>query len=218
RKNNYRQQAVYILHGDADDNVPVSEARNMRDVLKEFHTDLQYFEQPGANHWWDAGNDDGADCLDWQPIFDTFARRRLPRIYEVQSVDFTTVCPEHTADCHWARIEMQQVQLAPSRVQLKLLPGKGVFEGSTENVARLSLQLEGVITPRENVSLNLDGVELKDVSWPKSGRLQLRRGEKGWAVIEATTPALKGPRRYGWFKNAFRHQFLLVYGTQGSAA
>src|SRR5690606_1583172 len=46
RKNNYRQQAVYILHGDADDNVPVSEARNMRDVLKEFHTDLQYFEQP----------------------------------------------------------------------------------------------------------------------------------------------------------------------------
>jgi len=217
RKNNYRQQAVYILHGDADDNVPVSEARNMRDALKEFHTDLQYFEQPGANHWWDAGNDDGADCLDWQPIFDTFARRRLPRINEVQSVDFTTVCPEHSADCHWARIEVQQVQLAPSRVQLKLLPNRAVFEGSTENVARLSLQLDGVITPREKVSLKLDGIELNDVDWPKSGRLQLRRGADGWAVIDAPGANLKGPRRYGWFKNAFKHQFMLVYGTQGSA-
>lgn len=218
RKNNYRQQAVYILHGDADDNVPVSEARNMRDALKDFHTDLQYFEQPGANHWWDAGNDDGADCLDWQPIFDTFARRRLPRIYEVQSVDFTTVCPEHTADCHWARIEMQQVQLAPSRVQLKLLPNQGVFEGTTENIARLSLQLEGVITPREKITIKLDGAELSEIAWPESGRLHLRRGAKGWAVIEAPGAAMKGPQRYGWFKNAFRHHYVLVYGTQGSAA
>jgi dienelactone hydrolase len=218
RKNNYRQQAVYILHGDADDNVPVTEARNMRDALKEFHTDLQYFEQPGANHWWDAGNDDGADCLDWQPIFDTFARRRLPRINEVQSVDFTTVCPEHTADCHWARIEMQQQQLAPSRVQLKLLPNKGEFEGSTENVARLSLQLAGVISPRETVTIRLDGLEPLTAAWPASGRLHLRRGSGGWAAIEPPAATRKGPQRYGWFKNALRHNFLLVYGTQGSAA
>ncbi|MCB9932027.1 MAG: prolyl oligopeptidase family serine peptidase [Planctomycetes bacterium] len=217
-KNNYRQQAIYILHGDADDNVPVSEARDMRAALKDFHTDLQYFEQPGANHWWDAGHDDGADCVDWQPIFDTFARRRLPHINEVQSVDFTTVCPEHSADCHWARIEMQQRQLAPSRVQLQLLPNKGVFEGNTENVARLSLQLAGVISQREAVTLKLDGGELQNVAWPTGGRLHLRKGAEGWEVIEESPRAHKGPHRGGWFKNAFNHEFLLVYGTQGSAA
>ena len=216
-KYNYKAQGVYILHGDADDNVPVSEARHMRDVLKEFHTDLQYFEQPGAGHWWDAGHDNGADCLDWQPIFDMFARHRLPKDSEVQAVDFTTVCPEHSADDHWARIEMQEKQLAPSRVQISLYPNKGIFEGTTENVTRLSLQVQGVISARETITVKLDGSELKDLAWPESGRICLRRDEAGWRSVGAPSAQLKGPQRYGWFKNAMNHSFLLVYGTNGSA-
>ena len=217
RKHNYKQQAVYILHGDADDNVPVTEARRMRDTLKEFHTDLQYFEQPGAGHWWDAGNDHGADCVDWQPIFDTFARRRLPRAHEVQEVDFTTVNPGHSADCHWARIEMQQVQLAPSRIQLKLRPSRGLIEGITDNVSRMSLQLSGVLAERETLTVKLDGGEIS-VRWPASGRVHLRRSAEGWALIEAPGAALKGPQRYGWFKDAFKNHSVYVYGTQGSAS
>jgi dienelactone hydrolase len=217
RKYNYKSQGVYILHGDADDNVPVTEARKMRDALKEFHTDVGYFEQPGAGHWWDGGHDNGADCVDWAPMFDMFARRRLPQINEVMSVDFTTVCPEHSADCHWARIEMQDKQLAPSRVQINLAPNLGVFEGTTENVTRMSLQVDGVLAVRESLSVKLDGSEIS-ITWPDSGRVYLRKIDAGWQVIEAPTASLKGPHRYGWFKNAFNHAFVYVYGTQGSEA
>lgn len=215
RKHNYSQQGVYILHGDADDNVPVTQARKMRDVLKEFHTDLGYFEEPGAGHWWDRGHDDGADCLDWRPMFDMFSRRRLPRINEVQHVDFTTVCPEHSADCHWARIEMQGKQFAPSRVQIELFPNRGVFEGTTDNVTRLSLQVEGVISSREMVTIKLDGSEL-EAAWPEDGRIYLRKADGAWKVGERAEAALKGPHRYGWFKNAFNHNFMYVYGTGGT--
>lgn len=215
RKHNYSQQGVYILHGDADNNVPVTQARKMRDVLKEFHTDLGYYEEPGAGHWWDRGHDGGADCLDWRPMFDMFSRRRLPRINEVQHVDFTTVCPEHSADCHWARVEMQEQQFAPSRVQIELFPNRGIFEGTTENVTRMSLQLDGVISAREEITLKLDGGELK-TAWPESGRLYLVRDDGAWAVGEKPSMQLKGPHRYGWFKNAFNHKFVYVYGTHGA--
>jgi dienelactone hydrolase len=215
RKHNHSQQGVYILHGDADDNVPVTQARRMRDVLKEFHTDLGYYEEPGAGHWWDRGHDDGADCLDWRPMFDMFSRRRLPRINEVQHVDFTTVCPGHSADCHWACIEMQNKQFAPSRVRIELFPNRGVFEGTTENVTRLSFQVDGVISSRESVAIKLDGSEL-EAAWPEDGRIYLRKSDGAWKVGERAEAALKGPHRYGWFKNAFNHGFVYVYGTQGS--
>lgn len=217
RKHNYSQQGVYILHGDADDNVPVTQARKMRDVLKEFHTDLGYYEEPGAGHWWDRGHDGGADCLDWRPMFDMFSRRRLPRINEVQHVDFTTVCPEHSADCHWARIEMQDKQFAPSRVQIELFPNRGVLEGETENVVRMSLRVEGVASEREAVTIKLDKTEMT-VPWPVGGRVHLGMADGAWTVIDEPAADLKGPHRYGWFKNAFNRQFVYVYGASGTDA
>ncbi len=63
---NYLEEGVYILHGDADDNVPVSEARAMRKVLAEFHRDFDYHEQPGAGHWWPIAWT-GRRCLIFSP-------------------------------------------------------------------------------------------------------------------------------------------------------
>lgn len=82
---NLRGRGVYILHGDADDNVPVSEARAAREKLiamgmKEGE-DFGYHEQAGAGHWWDApinGEDlPGAACLDWPGIFEVFRKHTL---------------------------------------------------------------------------------------------------------------------------------------------
>lgn len=75
---NLARRAVYILHGDADDNVPVSEARAMRDLVTPITTDLGYYEQPGAGHWWDASPDvPGTDCVDWAPMFERMQAVRL---------------------------------------------------------------------------------------------------------------------------------------------
>src|SRR5262249_61969976 len=57
---NYAQHGVYILHGDADDNVPVGHARLMKKVLETFHRDLGYHEQKGAAHWWHGSDEPGA--------------------------------------------------------------------------------------------------------------------------------------------------------------
>ncbi len=214
-KQNYAQQGIYILHGDADDNVPVTEARNMRDALKEFHKDLQYHEEPGAGHWWNRGNDDGADCVDWAPMMDMFARRRLPAAGEVMSVDFTTVCPGNSDQCHWVSIHQQQKQLEPSRVQLTAEPNRGRIVGTTTNVRTLRLDVTNVVQPREQVVLEIDGTSV-DVPWPDDGPVWLTRVEDGWRVSKPPSPQQKGSHRYGLFKNSMRNRFVLVYGTRGN--
>ncbi|MCX5688410.1 MAG: hypothetical protein NTV94_01225, partial [Planctomycetota bacterium] len=62
--------------GDADDNVPVTQARAGREALDKAGIPYGFHEQPGAGHWW--GNaDSGAACLDWPATWETFSKARL---------------------------------------------------------------------------------------------------------------------------------------------
>lgn len=83
---NLKERGVYILHGDADDNVPVTEARAAKEKLLAMGlkegTDFGYHEQPGAGHWWDAPDAEGKDqpgaaCVDWLAIFEMFRKHDL---------------------------------------------------------------------------------------------------------------------------------------------
>lgn len=217
-KHNYKSQGVYILHGDADDNVPVTEARAMRDALREFHNDLHYHEEPGVGHWWDRGHDAGADCLDWSPMWDLFAKRRLAVPGEVMNIDFTTVCPENSDSCFWASIHMQQVQLEPSRIQLSAEPNHGRISGTTVNVSRLRLDVAKILHASGEVILTLDGDAELAAPWPQDGVLWLQRAGEKWLLTEKPSPKLKGPHRYGLLKNGMTRNVVLVYGTGGSAA
>lgn len=218
-KYNYAQEAVYILHGDADDNVPVTEARAMRDALKDFHTDLHYYEQPGAGHWWDQGDqadDRGADCLDWRPFFDLFARRRLPATTEIRELDFSTVSPAISATCHWLTIARQQRPCELTRMQVRIDPGMRRVRGTTQNAQLICLHLNGVIKAGPGLKLELDG-EAIEIAVPESGEVWLHRGQ-AWEAATAPAPQTKQPRRYGGFKEAFDNQFIIVYGTGGDEA
>jgi dienelactone hydrolase len=207
---NYAQEGVYVLHGDKDDNVPVTEARAMRALLGTFHPDFAYHEQPGAGHWW------GNPCVDWPPLVDFLQRRKLPTPAEVRQVDFTTASPGVSAWCHWAAIEAQAVQGKFSSVKLEQDPGKRRFAGTTVNVARLALDV-GHLKPGESVRVELDAQKLAEVQWPASGtRLWFRREGEKWSAAAAPSPAAKGPHRYGPFKDAFRNEVLFVYGTRGT--
>lgn len=81
-----RSMPISILHGDADDNVPVSEARLAAQILRDAGIPFTLFEQPGAGHWWTgplpAGFDAsqwGAACLDWPPFFTELFAGAAPR-------------------------------------------------------------------------------------------------------------------------------------------
>jgi len=207
---------VYVLHGDADDNVPVSEARAMRGLLAPFHHDLNWHEQTGAGHWWDTSDEPGADCVDWPAIFDLFARRRLPSASEVREVEFVTANPCVAATRAWVTIEAQQRALAPSVARLRCDPHQRRFLGETANVARLALDVAHM-TPGAPVHVALDGEKPLSLPWPAQGtRLWLERTEGAWRAAAPPSALLKGPRRSGPFKDAYRHRFALVYGTRGT--
>jgi poly(3-hydroxybutyrate) depolymerase len=213
---NLAPRGVYILHGDADDNVPVTEARTMREHLSAFHRDLAWHEQPGAGHWWDSSPEPGAECVDWAPMFDHFARRRLPADREVRDVSFTTANPAVSARCHWATIEAQERALVPSSVSLRCDPLSRRFAGATTNVARLSLSVAH-LAPGAPLAVELDGQTLAGIPWPSGEpRLWLERGGGRWKVATKPSAAVKGPHRAGPFKDAFRHRMLFLYGTRGT--
>ncbi|MCE9559510.1 MAG: S9 family peptidase [Armatimonadetes bacterium] len=206
-KQNFAQQGIFVLHGDADDNVPVSEARTMRKELEPFHKDLHWFEQPGAGHWWDADPAPGADAVDYKGIFDLFKDRKIPLDSQVSDLQFATSSPSVSAKCHWATIEQQVIPY--TRSSLDLHRSKGSITGTTDNVARMTLTLS------EPMTLTLDGNELS----AKKGQVFLEKVISGWKINSKPTPASqKNPVRGGTIKSIFDHGVVFVYGTRGKDA
>jgi dienelactone hydrolase len=214
---NYLHYGVYILHGRADDNVPAKQAQIMKQHLSAFHHDLVYHEQPGAGHWWDVSDEPGADCVDWAPLFDFFARHYRPANESVRQVDFVTPNPGVSAWCYWVGIGGQIQQLKPSAVSLRHDPVRRRFVGNTENVAWLVLDLNHVQTDRP-LTVELDSQKLTGIPYSSEARsIWLKRDGEKWSVVSRPRLALKGPHRYGPFKDAFRNNLLFVYGTAGTA-
>jgi pimeloyl-ACP methyl ester carboxylesterase/nucleotide-binding universal stress UspA family protein len=207
---NYAGNGVYVLHGEADDNVPVSQARTMRKVLADFHPDFAYYERPGAGHWW------GSACVDWPPLFDFLKQHTLPKPETMPPVDFVTVSPAVSARYRWATVEAQVHPWKPSTVNLRFDAAQRRFSGKTDNVARLALDLAHV-PAGESVKVDVDGQKMEPLAWPeKEPRLWIERKDNQWTPIARPSPTLKGPHRGGPFKDAFRHRFLFVYGTRGT--
>ena len=217
---NLAPNGVYILHGDADDNVPVEQARIMRRALGEFHPDFVYHEQPGAGHWW------GNPCVDWPPLFAFLGSRVIPDPAEVARVDFTTASPGVSNRMRWATIEGAAKPATPSAVHLVRDRQKFTIRGTTENVSRLTLDVAaafgkgGETAP---ITVELDGKTLGKLSpgpasQSSARRIQLAKSGDSWSIAgEPGAGPRKTPARMGPFKAAFRDRFLMVVATQGDA-
>jgi len=217
---NLAPAGVYVLHGDADDNVPVSQARFMREELAQFHTNWAYYERPGAGHWW------GNACVDWDPMFEFFSHNVLPPDRDVLELAFATFNPAIASTCRWASIQRQRRSMELSRIEAELTASQRRFTLKTENVTRLELDWSALaaapdaaggdpVLPRgEPVTIEIDGESL-EVSWPEADRLALELDE-AWAVAGAVSEG-KTPARAGPFKRAFENDCVLVYATGGEA-
>ncbi len=87
---NFAQNSVYIIHGAQDDNVPVGQAQTMFDTLGPIVPELTFYKDPGGRHWWDNDpNEDGADCVDWEPMISVMEARTL----DLFPLDFTARTP-----------------------------------------------------------------------------------------------------------------------------
>ena len=206
---NLKATGVYILHGDADDNVPVREARTMRDHLAKLGIAFHYHEQPGAGHWWETSDEPGAECVDWPPMFDFFARRQI--LERPREIDFTTANPFVSSECHWVAIHQQQRPLEFSRVQIRFDPHRNRYVGTTQNVEALSIHLA-----KEGATLDLDGTTFV-LRGAEGSRIILTRESGRWHQVSAIPPGHKNPARSGPFKSVVGNRLLLVYGTRGSS-
>ncbi len=74
---NLRGVPILMLHGDADDNVPLRQAQLMRERLDAAAIPHVLQVRPGAGHWWDDPATPGADCVDWPAMFDMFRTARV---------------------------------------------------------------------------------------------------------------------------------------------
>ena len=129
---------------------------NVVERLAPIHHDLIYHEQPGVSHWWDLSDEPGADCVDWPPLFDFFARHARPLKYEQHTVDFSTANPSITSSDRWVTIVRQERQGEISRVVLQAEPFSRRISGTTQNITLFSIDL-GVLETGDSVHLEIDG-------------------------------------------------------------
>ena len=206
---NIANRGVYILHGDADDNVPVDQARTMRSTLADFHPDFAYHEQPGAGHWW------GNACVDWPPLTRFLSEHPRPAPEASLSIDFRTFHPGISSRMAWAEIHTQAQWGQLSSIQLKADPAGKKITGTTANVTRLALRNPGW-PQTANWSLSLDSQTIPLTPFEKDQPIHLVRAPDGWKTQQTPPPAdSKKPGRAGPLKEALRRNMVYLVGTAG---
>lgn len=213
--NNAIGLGIYILHGSADDNVPASESRTMAKLLEGFHRNWIYHEEPGQGHWWDKSEEPGADCVDWPPMFDFFARQIIPKDASVRNISFVTANPGVSSTRHWITIQQQITPLKLSRVEAYVEPILRRYTCKTENTKRLTLSLEPVISGE--ITAQIDDQKIEKITWPiGNNNLEFKKENGTWKQVQKLNESEKGPHRNGPFKESFQKNMVFVYGTAGT--
>ncbi|PXX28260.1 prolyl oligopeptidase family serine peptidase [Arenibacter sp. ARW7G5Y1] len=201
---NYLHHGVYVLHGEKDNVVPTSIARDMRERLGQFHPDFTYYEYPGGTHWY------GDHSVDWEPIFNLFKQRTIPQAKDIKKLEFSTGSPGVSASSHFIAIHHQQI---PFEVSSFDFSWDTVLKVDTKNVSLLEIDFTQLPGDINNIEIN--GLAVK-IPVKKSTFFKELDGE--WKIVDKPTLKEKGPHRYGGFKDAFRNDVVFVYATKGSQA
>jgi poly(3-hydroxybutyrate) depolymerase len=217
---NLKGTGIYILHGDADDNVPVAEARRASEELTKLDIPFEYHEEPGVGHWWDKEGP-GTACVDWAPMFELFRSRTLPRAGErtewhARALMAGVALPpsdgvridraEHAGKMATADVS---VDAASGKITITTSNAAAITLGSQVcgDVASCAFEIDGKATKAAKHGTRVSVVKLADGRWVDAsegpGSSAANRGFEGVPV---------GP-----FKNAFTSRFVQVYGTRGTA-
>jgi poly(3-hydroxybutyrate) depolymerase len=134
-KANLAERGVYIIHGDADRNVPVEQGRRMFRELMGIVSELYMHEEPGARHWWDGDPRPGARCVDFPPLFDLMRRsRRDPMDLDF---DFVSPAPWVSPRHRYVTVEAARDPYRPFEVQSRRSGSRVTL--TTDNVASVVL-------------------------------------------------------------------------------
>ena len=153
---NLFERCVYVIHGDADDNVPVREARDMVALLEDDVEHLEYHEQPGAGHWWNVDPEPGADCVDWPAMFDMMEGETI----DPHDLDFDFITPSPWVSPRYTYVTIRSLISPWEDGRLASSSDGSTVTLTTTNVR--SLTLDGDILTAEGVDLVVvDGEEVE---------------------------------------------------------
>ncbi|HJP03345.1 MAG TPA: prolyl oligopeptidase family serine peptidase [Planctomycetota bacterium] len=203
---------TFVLHGEADDNVPPSEARSMLAALEAAGGEPRSHFAQGRGHWWDGDAAPGADCLTWPGIFELFAEERRRAV--PSEVSFTTIGPGVDAEHFGLRVEQLVHWGRPGRARAWPLADEQALALELDNVGCLGL------SARWTAGISRLRVGESELELPAgTGPLWLRLEEGIWSASRSGPPAAeKHAGRTGPFKKAFDRRFLIVYATAGTEA
>lgn len=214
---NLKDRAVYVLHGNSDNNVPAAQSRRMAELLAKFHHDWIYREEGGSHFWNSKESDSSTACVDWPEMMQSFARHVLPPDAAVRSLEFVTPNPRVTSQLHWLTVHAQVHHGELSRVKAWCWPLKREFEAETENVAVLRLDTKHLRT-QGPITVRLDGKGVVALAPDNAGGIWFERSGGEWRAANSPAASTKGPHRYGPVKEEVDRRFVVVYGTKGDAA
>jgi pimeloyl-ACP methyl ester carboxylesterase len=189
-KENLKDKGVYIIHGTADDNVPIWHAETMFELLTDVVPDLFFHKEEGAGHWWDASDDPGVDCVDWAPLFALMKEREV----DPMPLNF-----HYTAPSPWINSEFSYVTYDAMESPDSLGTLDSVQEGTTVTLTTTNIR---------RMTLNTGALENLGVTdlVVNGATVSLEEDEAAWG-----TETGKKPHVYGPFNQIFHAPFCIVY-------
>ena len=204
---NLADRGVYVIHGTADDNVPWSEGKALHQKVSQFSKDVHHHWQDGAGHWWDGPLAEGADCIDWPPLFALMQERPLDP-FEL-SFRRLSPGPYYSADHSYLRLD--QAWTAMLDVQ-----AESIFDG-----AALKLTLRNVRRARvDGAALRKRG--LTELQWRSADAAGVLGGWQTAALPEG--PLDLGPAggkrvgQSGPFNQVFQRAFAIIVADDDVAS
>jgi len=189
---NLTNRAVYLIHGTADNVVPIGEAYTLEAAAKAVTSLVDHHWEPGAGHWWDNTPEiPGADCVDWPQLFDLMKNRKLDPTE--LTFTFKSSAPWYSASYSFVTLQSSIDPLKPCTVAAQ--EGNATAESVTTTNVR-SLVLDGKALKAKGRSfIDVDGKTLAVTDGPMQ--------------IGPTTG--KRPLASGPYNQVFHRPFLFVY-------
>ena len=194
---NLAGDSVYIIHGSADDNVPVSHAQQMFTTLTPIVSELTYHEEPGARHWWDLDDTEpGADCVDWEPMVDAMEQTTVDPL--PLSFSWTTPGPWVSDDHSFVRVLSADSPM--ENVAVTSAVNGSALDVTTTNVRGMQIQANA-LTDAGVTALTVDGEAVA----------------LDGSVITLGETSGKSPDQYGPLNQVFHRPFCFVWDPDGPA-
>ena len=202
-KRNFLHYGVYVLHGEKDNVVPTSIARDMRAQLGSFHNDFSYYEYPNGTHWY------GDESVDYPLLFDFLKARELKASADIDEIEFYTASPGVSGSSHYISILQQKKPFEISSFKLQKEDGKLAI--TTVNTALLQLDLQDAAITNDTLVIDKQQLVI-----PSKKTVYLENNSEQWSITQAPPASQKGLLRNGGFKDAFKNNMVFVYASNGS--